>query len=249
MEFFSYDNYRQILDLLKQSGNIYKFNEFMGKTGILLRHDVDFDIYRAYELSKMEKEKDVKSTYFILTNCDYYNIASMKNRVILKEMSNNGFEIGIHFDPTIYGDINLCEMSRKVDFECSMIEDITGEKVKSISLHNPSIHNQYPIFNGYINTYSKEYFNTEYYFSDSCMNFRGKNIMELASKADQHMIQVLFHPIHFSESGQKYTDIFKNIIVSKINEFDTFMRGNRTYKNDIGSNNLYDFIRSGDLNE
>lgn len=249
MDFFTYDNYRKILELLKQNGKIYRFNEFVNGVGILLRHDVDFDICKAYELAQIEKEKDVKSTYFILTNSDYYNITSMKNRVLLKEMNKNGFEIGLHFDPTIYGDINFSEMSRKVEFECSMIENITGEKVSSISLHNPSIHNQYPIFNGYVNAYSKEYFNTEYYFSDSCMNFRGKNILEFASKANKNMVQVLLHPIHFSSNGQKYPDIFKNIIGIKINEFDNLMRINATYKNDIGQDSLYNFISRGDLNE
>ena len=58
---------------------------------------------------------------------------------MLLEMANSGFEIGLHFDPTVYDNIPSNEFKIKVDMEANILEFITNQKVKSISLHNPSI--------------------------------------------------------------------------------------------------------------
>ena len=69
---------------------------------IILRHDVDLDIYPAYKMALLENEIGVKSTFFILLNAQSYNPLSINNKNILREISSLGFEIGLHFDPTNY---------------------------------------------------------------------------------------------------------------------------------------------------
>lgn len=240
MEVFSYNNYKKILEKMKTINKIYNFKlvDRDVKHGYILRHDIDFDIERAYSMFNIEKEMNVTATYFILVTSDLYNILSYKNKNIIKGMSANGFEIGLHFDPIIYGDISLNQMQKQVEKECSIIEDIIGEKVQTISLHNPSIHNQYPLFEAYKNTYSKEFFNPELYLSDSCKDFRGKKVSEFIKKGENNLLQVLFHPIHFSENGETYIESFNKIIEFKINSFDKYIRLNKTYKNEIKENTL-----------
>ncbi len=240
MNIFSYDNYKKILEKMKTINKIYNFKSVDSdvKHGYILRHDIDLDIGKAYIMSNIEKDKNVTSTYFILVTSDLYNILSYKNKNIIKNMSSNGFEIGLHFDPTIYGDISLNQMQNQVEKECSIIEDIIGLKVETISLHNPSIHNQYPVFKGYKNAYSKEFFNPDLYLSDACKDFRGKDVFEFIKKGENNLLQVLFHPLHFSEKEETYIESFSKIIEYKINNFDRYIRINKTYKEEIKENTL-----------
>ena len=240
MNIFSYDNYKKILNEMKTINKIYSFKSLDSdvKHGFILRHDIDFDIEKAYSMSNIEKEMNVTSTYFILVTSDLYNILSYKNKNIIKNMSSNGCEIGLHFDPVIYGDTSLKQMQKQVEKECSIIEDIIGLKVETVSLHNPSIHNQYPLFEVYKNAYSKEFFNPDLYLSDSCKDFRGKDVFEFIKKGKSDLLQVLFHPIHFSQKEETYVESFNKIIESKINNFDKYIRVNKTYKKEIKQNSL-----------
>lgn len=240
MYLFSYEYYNKIIKEIKRINKIYNFKSVNNsiKNGFVLRHDIDIDIDKAYKMCNIEKDMGITSTYFILVTSDFYNILSYKNRNIIRDMSVNGFEIGLHFDPMIYGSMTLNQMQKQVEKECSIIEDIVGEKVETISLHNPSIHNQYPIFESYRNTYSKEFFNPELYLSDSCKDFRGKDVFEFIKKGENNLLQVLFHPLHFSESGETYIESFNKIIKSKINNFDKYIRINKTYRNEIKENTL-----------
>jgi len=240
MSSFSYDNYKKILKEMKTINKIYSFKSLDSyvEHGFILRHDIDFDIEKAYSMSNIEKEMDVTSTYFILVTSDLYNILSYKNKNIIRNMASNGFEIGLHFDPVIYGDISLSALQMKVEKECSIIEDIVGSKVQTVSLHNPSIHNKYPLFKLYKNAYSKEFFNPDLYLSDSCKDFRGKDVFEFIKKGKSDLLQVLFHPIHFSKKEETYVESFNKIIECKINNFDKFIRINETYKKEIKENTL-----------
>lgn len=244
MEEFTYDYYCNILEQMKTISKIYDFKSADSdlKCGYILRHDVDFNIKKAYRMCKIEKDMNVTSTYFILVTSDLYNILSYENKNILKDMVSNGFEIGLHFDPTVYGNINLKQMQEQVEKECSIIEDIIGLKVESVSLHTPSIHNQYPVFNGYKNAYSKEFFNPNLYLSDSCKDFRGKDVLTFIKKGQSNLLQVLFHPIHFSENTESYIESFVKDIEVKINNFDKYMHINKTYTSEIGEKLLSDCL-------
>ncbi|WP_252250256.1 hypothetical protein [Clostridium sp. ZBS13] len=239
-DIFTYEDYKNLLVNMKKIGGIFTFSSLDKniKSGFVLRHDVDFDLGKAYKMFEIEKNLNVKSTYFILTTSDLYNINSKINRDILIKMNRSGFEIGLHFDPTIYGGISLEDMIVKVREEANIIENIIENKIKSISLHNPSIHNQYPKFDGYINAYSKEFFNSDLYISDSCKNFRGKNLNEFIEKGKHEIIQVLFHPIHFGKEELTYVTSFNKIIKSKIENFDKSMQINNTYKGEIENRSL-----------
>ena len=149
--FFKYKNLKEFLRYMKSISRVTSLANWDGSNAIILRHDVDLDVRAAYNLSLIEKECDVESTFFIMTTCYFYNPLFLENRKKLSEMANNGFEIGLHFDPTVYGDISMNELKSKVDMEAKILESICNHKVTSVSLHNPSIHGQFPIFDGYRN--------------------------------------------------------------------------------------------------
>ena len=60
----------------------------------------------AYEFSRIEERNQIVSTYYILMTSDLYNPISMTSQKLIKRMSEEGFEIGLHFDPTVYGEIS-----------------------------------------------------------------------------------------------------------------------------------------------
>lgn len=223
--------------------NVYTFNSIDESilSGFILRHDVDFDVKKAYDLSKIEKNNNIKSTYFFLVSSDMYNVMTVDNKSMIKEMIDEGFEIGLHFDPTVY----MCndeELNEKVKLESSILEDITKQRVQAISLHNPSVHGKYPEFEGYKNAYSNNYFNDEIYISDSGRSFRGKDPFEFIQNGKSKLIQVLLHPIHFSYVDEKYIPTFARIFADKIKQFDRKMTIHKVYSDECINDNLFDLV-------
>lgn len=242
IEFFKYEKLKEFLRYIRRYFKVTSLANWDGSNGIILRHDVNFDVRAAYNLSLIEKECSVESTFFIMTTCHTYNPLSLANRKMLSEMADNGFEIGLHFDPTVYGGISVKGLKSRVDMEIKILESIVNLEVKSISLHNPSIHGQYPIFEGYNNAYHKDIFSDEVYMSDSLMSFSGKSPFEFIKRAKKQPIQILLHPTHYTENGGNYLDIFASFILNLTEMIDNNFKVNSTYLSLIGDEMLIDLI-------
>jgi hypothetical protein len=108
---FSWSQYTELLTKLKQDKFIvlplnemrYTFNK--SKVVVGLRHDIDFNPFKALEMSKIEKDNGIRSTYYILATSEYYGHFSFLGFIrkkgmdqLYKEIFNNGAEIGIHND-------------------------------------------------------------------------------------------------------------------------------------------------------
>jgi hypothetical protein len=227
---FKYDELRSFFNKIKQKRRVTSLANWKGDNNcIILRHDVDLHVKPAYDLAKLEMECGVESSFFFLTNSHCYNPMSNHNRALIKQISDWGFDVGLHFDPTIYGDISREQMNEYVDFESKMLSIITGKKVQTISLHNPSVHNQYPIFDGYINAYSDKIFSDKNYISDSRMAFRGKDILTFFDADIDMPYQLLLHPLHYTESGGDYKVIFKEYVQELTDTIHNDFKGNSTY--------------------
>lgn len=228
---------------MKGLGKILPFVEWdHSSNAIILRHDVDFDIEAAYQLALIEAECDIRSTFFFLTTCHTYNPLSSTNQKKLREMQKMGFEIGLHFDPTVYGDVSGRKLKEFVDKEADILTSITSAPVNSISLHNPSVHGQYPLFEGYCNAYDPKFFSDKSYLSDSRMDFRGKNPYEFVERVKEHPIQILLHPLHYSEHSSSYPEIFCEHIKNYANDIHNEFTINSTYSNQISQTDLFAFL-------
>lgn len=229
---FKYTDYIHFLQELNKLGASKLFREDASTTACyLLRHDIDFSLRLAYEMAKMEHENGIKATYFILTTCERYNILSEKGREYLKKIIDLDHEIGLHFDPTLYGETNLEEAVKK---EVELLSFATGIEIKSISLHNPSIHGQYPLFEGFVNAYDPTLFSDENYISDSCFSFRGKDPLKFIQKIAHQTIQILIHPLHFSKNGHGYKEIFAEEFCAEIFQHHlSYTEANMAYKEQL----------------
>ncbi|MFQ6084236.1 MAG: hypothetical protein ACE5KE_00050 [Methanosarcinales archaeon] len=243
-EIFTYNGFKDLINYIKDFAPITSFNKWNKKRGVILRHDVDLSLRAAYRLFAIERDLQITSTFCILTTCATYNIVSSENRKILKDISSNGFEIALHFDPQVYETTDIEILQNQAKKECEIIEYIIGEKVSTISLHNPSFLKDLPLFDGFLNAYDKKCFSNENYISDSMRSFKGKNPYEFVKKAKTQTIQMILHPEHFSEHYISYLDIFKNHIISEVNFLDKyFKKYNSKFREEIGSSSLREKLR------
>ena len=62
---FSYDDYREIIRIIKSTGRHANYSEALRRDKfIIMRHDVEYSVERAYALARVETSMDFFSTYF-----------------------------------------------------------------------------------------------------------------------------------------------------------------------------------------
>ena len=205
INFFSYDGIRTFFSDLARKAPVLRLRDWTGQPGIILRHDIDLDVELAVTLAKLEIEVGIRSSVFIMTTSETYNPNSKSVQNFLKWLDNNDFEIGLHFDPTVYDSDDEIVLASYAEREAAVLEAIIGSTVRSISLHNPSVTGKLPLFSGWKNAYDPQIFGSDIYLSDSRMALRHDPIT-FFNPARFKTMQLLLHPMHFSVSGQMYPE-------------------------------------------
>lgn len=208
------EEYKKLLSTIIKKGFAFKkFEDFVeNKNGqLILRHDIDFSIEYAVEMSEIEKFFGVKSTYFFLISCENYNLLSKKNVESVKTIMNVGHSVGLHFDPTSYD--NELE---GLKYELEIFQNYFGQ-TKLLSFHRPSnkiLQGVNWIPNDIINSYSKKYYNDITYISDSGGEFSFGHPFENSSFLSLKNIQLLIHPIWWMTESEKITDKIKEFMIN-----------------------------------
>jgi hypothetical protein len=239
---FEYLELKKFLQYIAANYKVTTLKDWDGSNSIILRHDLELCVEDAYKIHLLEKECGIKSSIFVLTTCHSYNPASEKNRLMLQEINKNGFEIGLHFDPTIYQPGE--NLQKKVEEEANYLSSIIGNKVKSVSLHRPALthkNKDFPLFKNFYNAYDPKVFSPNHYISDSNGIFR-KDIYNFIKKGDNSTIQILLHPIHYMKNGKNYEDRITSFIKDFTQEIDKNFKTMSTYKNSIKNKKLFDYI-------
>ena len=186
--------YRQLIQRFLSKG--YRVEFFSDspdpRSVLLLRHDIDFDVRYADEMSQVEDEMGVKATYFFLLHSASYNLLETENMERIRSMHARGHQVSIHFDPTLYDDIESGFAKEKRLFE-SMF-DVT---IQFTSIHRPSdfFLNRKEDICGVRHTYQPAYFDDIKYFADSAGSFRYGHPCESATFERRDTIQLLTHPV------------------------------------------------------
>lgn len=210
---FSYSELEDFLAFAKKHVRIGPMRDFRkGGKYAILRQDVDRDISPSFEVAAIQKKLGIRSTFFVLLTSPTYNPQGQAVRKTLRGLADDGFEIGLHFDPQAYGRQTDRKLREIVRMECRALEFITGQRVESVALHNPSLLGKLPLFKDVINAHDKEVFAPERYLSDSMRidpqidAFRGKNPYEFVRTAKKFPIQIVLHPEQFLHGGGDYVD-------------------------------------------
>lgn len=210
---FTYDGYRRLLFKLSEYG--YKdclYDECQNVSGkkVVLRHDIDVSLDEAVRFSEIEKEVGVKATYFVLVSTDFYNVASKRERELVKAIQRNGGEIGLHFDEVVYENSGI---EKKIQKEALILENIIESPVKVVSMHRPStqtLEADYH-FEGITNSYGKMFFKEYKYVSDSRRNWR-EDIYKIIESGEYENLHILTHPIWYNDNESSAGDVLQQLI-------------------------------------
>lgn len=221
------DNYSNFLKkFIEKNYCTVFFKDFNvnNKNQLLLRHDIDQDCELAYKMSCIENELNIKSTYFFLLRNNSYNLISEENFIHVKKIKEKGHEISLHFDPTLYNNVN-----EGLNKEIEIFENIFEEKVSIISLHRP-LNNMLGSKNlkilNFTNTYEDDFFKKTKYFSDSRGQFRYGNPIDSTEFINSQNIQLLIHPIWWIGNGKNVTERLKWFKEFKINTIENNLKNN-----------------------
>lgn len=200
--------------------------------GVILRHDVDMDLRPAHRLGRLEHDRGLRGTYFVLTSCPLYNVLAEPNRRRLRDLVDWGFEVGLHFDPLAYGDAAATDaptLKARADREAELLASVTGAAVTSLSMHNPSVHGRYDLIDGYRNAYDPSIFDPSCYVTDSRRRLP-EHARAVLERAGERAIQLVLHPLHYSPNGHGYDHIMSRYVLDIIEEVERNFAVNEEYR-------------------
>jgi hypothetical protein len=200
---FSTENYFHLLQILLSDG--YRNVDFAAvehdQKHLVLRHDIDFDLEAAARLAKLEETKGHKAVYFVLLTSEFYNPLSERGRAALAKILSCGHELGLHFNTSIYdGDADA--LSDAAAKECQILEQLTGQDTKVISMHRPpaALVGRDVNFAGRLNTYSPRFTKEMGYCSDSRGAWHFGSPLESEAYQAGRALQLATHPIWWTQA-------------------------------------------------
>lgn len=212
----SYQNYISILRDIKKTGQLSDF-ENHGDEFIIIRHDIEFDIGKAYQLALIEQSENVRSTYFVQIESNAYNAFSDSNREMLSEIIKMGHTVGLHFRQREDERENLVAIDKQLQI---LAEEIPGAK-RIFSCHRPkrdTLYHTYRVPDA-INAYAEPFFyRTDRpleaptrYITDS--KWQWNNLQEGVNPWMTPRVQFLTHPFQWSAKGTSMMRTFDFIDV------------------------------------
>lgn len=226
---FSFDDYKEIIRIIKSTGRYANYKQALNRDKfILMRHDVEYSVERAYNLSKVEDSMDFTSTYFFQWTNNSYNILSRKNMDMVKDMHERGHVIGLHY--ALNGMTDMEQVRKQIVKEIHILSEMFGFTVDTFSVHRPSkdILRENIKLPGIINAYQDDFFTfadnvTEdtpvavKYLSDANHIWRygypdEKNIL------GYDKVQILTHPFAWTKEGYDNFDNYKTLVTEKTEE-------------------------------
>ena len=196
---FSLKNYKRCLEeSLRLEYNFLTMSDFfLGcsniEKNIILRHDVDTQLDIAVSMSSIEKKLNVSATYFIRLHSHSYNFLCIRDLQKIKQIINNGHEIGLHYESDFYI-LNNKTIKDSIVMEAKIIEYFCNIKVKSICPHEPTRTNCFHLENvNYNQAYDKKIFEKYKYISDSSCRWRDGSFYENINEGHKNLY-ILTHP-------------------------------------------------------
>ena len=228
---FTTQEYKRQLLLALSTYKVALFTEeVLSPNSLLIRHDVDVSLNRALSIARVENEIGVQSTFFIDPLSAYYSIFEPSQKSIIREISELGHQIGLHFDSS--HEVIQCErdLEQSLLFQSTVLSKVSSQPV-AFSFHNPSstdlafVGSRYA---GLVNTYSDRLFRDISYVSDSNGFWRFRSMEEaLLDNKSKRPLQVLIHPEWWQDEQMEPRDRILRSIQGRannaINAYDTAM--------------------------
>ncbi|MCM1143676.1 MAG: hypothetical protein NC318_09185 [Blautia sp.] len=226
---FSFEDYKEIIRIIKATGRYAHYREALGKDKfIIMRHDVEYSVERAYELSRVEQSMDFVSTYFFQWTNNSYNVLSRKNLDMIRDMHERGQHIGLHF--ALNGMTDMSEIRKRIQKEMDILSEMFGFEIKEFSIHRPSkdVLRENIKLEGILNAYQDDFFTfaenitnetpvTVKYMSDANHIWRyGYPDEENITRYDK--VQILTHPFAWCKEGYNNFNNYRALVQEKYQE-------------------------------
>ncbi len=134
---FSYDEYREMIRVIQSTGRETGYAQALSRDSfVIMRHDVEYSVERAYDLSCVESEMDFCSTWFFQWTNNSYNILSKRHQDLIRDMKERGHHIGLHF--ALNGLTDMQAVRRQIVKEMRILSDMFGYEISQFSIHRPT---------------------------------------------------------------------------------------------------------------
>lgn len=227
---FSFSDYKEILSIIKSTGRYTKnYKEALGRDSfILMRHDVEYSVKRAYDLAKVESSMDFNSVFFFQWTNNSYNVISRRNIEMLKDMHERGHEIGLHFALNGMTDMEL--VRKQIKREIDMLSEMLGIEITEFSIHRPSpdVLRENIKLPGILNAYQDDFFTfAENVTDDSKLPIKymsdANHIWRYGYPTEENIVnngkvQILVHPFAWCKAGYDNFDNYKALVGEKYAE-------------------------------
>lgn len=224
---FSYAEYRDIINKIQSHLPIVRFDDVKRDTNryCVIRHDVEFSILRALDLSEVERQLNISSTYVFQICNNNYNPFSHKNKEYILNIAGNGHDIGVHIH---LGNFNETHESIEsyIIKQANLLSTALDYPINKFSMHRPlKKHIVNPIqIPGYINMNAPEFFvYTEdfniydlpvLYLADSNHAWKYGNPLNVDFSKINKM-QLNCHPFSWTTEGLDNWENFKSLTKEK----------------------------------
>lgn len=204
---FTENSYREMLSIAKSKWRFVDYqNHNIDGRSLLWRHDVDISIHRALRLAVIEHEEGIASTFFLMLHSAFYNLLEPAIAYRVESILALGHTIGLHFDPSFYGD-RISSKAQLLDFlECekNILESCFRVPVAAFSWHNPTVGGWLSMDDdhcaGMVNAYGASVRNRYTYVSDSNGIWRHGRLRDVLESGKDEKLHVLTHPEWWQKS-------------------------------------------------
>jgi peptidoglycan/xylan/chitin deacetylase (PgdA/CDA1 family) len=203
---FTYDAYRAFLDGLLDRG--YDFGGFdapVPDRTVVLRHDVDWSPERARRMARIEADRGVRATYFLLVSAPLYNVRADRVRAALDEIESLGHSVGVHFSTHEYWgtDPGSAAVAERVREEQQVLGTVVDDVADAVSFHVPPDWVLGVDYDGFTNAYAPQFFEEVAYTADSNQRWREDPAFD---GIPPDRVQVLVHPGLWGETDAGFGD-------------------------------------------
>ncbi len=196
---FDLDGYKDLLTSFLSSEYEFRLfgEEWCEYGSVYLRHDLDFCVDYALPIALIEKDMNIRSTFFVLFNSNLYNLCDANSLKTLEELSKMGHKICLHVDEQT--------INSREDFVRQMtafVNVVSYADSKFISRHRPKFDTpQMWLPDECIDVYDNLYFKQIEYASDSRGEWKYGYPTERKAFLEKKSFQLLTHPLWWVHNG------------------------------------------------
>jgi hypothetical protein len=177
------DDYRDLLDAIRAGGYLFSSFDVVPEPGRLyLRHDVDLTLDAALVMARLEAELGIVTTYLLMTESLFYNLASSEGVEAIEELRSLGHRVGLH---AVHPNTVLDDRFDAV-----------------VAWHNPEPSYMTDPIPGVVNVMSNPWFAPEMYRSDSNQHWRHGDPRDDIRSGAFPWLQLLIHPAIWAYPGR-----------------------------------------------